>query len=530
MPDMNLQNFFASLVRPEADNRILICYDSMSSDAVVGSQACAGKAIIDAWDIPKRNDGSSGWVGWSTTGPRFTTNASKFYVTGGSGGNAGWTVAGGKKPGGTSTGTATCGGAASGGETGIMPHCYCDMNIATGAARTAYGAEPDTFASGGKPMFLYSMLNAEFGAGSTLTQLGVRGADPFDQKQTHTRLIWVNNAAGPNDMTLQAIRQAHDQGTWTTNNTLLIGSKTTLNMAGSGLASVDVDNQAGPGAPGIIMGNPVAPAGATPLRMYVAGIRTFRSSGGNPIAGTSMCVFAVPASYDVQHASLLGVTGMLSGLAANEVGPDPYCPAATAREYLRLMSGRGTGNDYPNKIIIYFGHNRTFAENTELIAGTSAIMTAALNAIMDQHNANADALSSPRPDFLLVRAAKFYDNYAPLSDGVKIHTNIGRTAQAICAARGSKCSYIDLREYTDDGSSLDTYMPYCRALAISSPGSGSGPIAGADGVHNTHAGAEYLWRIVWERGMASLGIDTRAQFAGPLRKAPKPWIRGRGWM
>ena len=102
--------------------------------------------------------------------------------------------------------------------------------------------------------------------------------------------------------------------------------------------------------------------------------------------------------------------------------------------------------------------------------------------------------------------------------------------QAICAARGSKCSYIDLREYTDDGSALNTYMPYCRALAISNPGSGAGPIAGADGVHNTHAGAEYLWRIVWERGMRSLGIDTRAQFAGPLRKAPKPFIRGRGWM
>lgn len=530
MPDINLQNFFASLVQPEADNRMVISYDSMSADAIVGSQACAGKAIIDAWDLPKRTDGSSAWVGWSTNGPPFTTNSSKFYVTGGSGGTAGWTPSAGKKPGGTSTGTATCGGAASGGETGIMPNCYCDMSIATGAARTAYGAEPDTFLSGGKPIFIFAMLNTTFGASANMTQQGVKGPDPFDQKQTHTRLIWINNAVGPTDQTIQASRQAHDQGTWTTNNTVLVGSKNALNMNGSGLAYFDLDNGAGAGAPGLIMGNPAAPAGATPLRMYLAGIRTFRSSGGVPIAGTSMCVFAVPASYDVQHASLLGVTGQLSGLAANEVGPDPYCSAATARSYLQRMCGRGAGVDYPNKIIIYFGHNRTAAENTELIAGNSAIMTSALNAIMDQHNANADALSSPRPDFLLVRAAKFYDNYAPLSDGVKIHANIGRTAQAICAARGSKCSYIDMREYTDDGSALNTFMPYCRAVSISSPGSGSGPIAGADGVHNTHAGAEYLWRIVWERGMASLGIDSRNQFAGPLRKAPKPYIRGRGWM
>lgn len=213
----------------------------------------------------------------------------------------------------------------------------------------------------------------------------------------------------------------------------------------------------------------------------------------------------------------------------NAKTPNPYVAAADARAYIsNLVGGSTTPTSYPNRILIYTGHNLSDAESTELASGQSATMLAALTAIMQQHTDNAAALGSEAPRFLILSCEKFYSGYS-----TTVRENKRNTQRQAAVNFGSQASYIDLYDYTDDGTADTSVMWYSRHYAGRSiAGSSSGPVidSAPDRVHNSYAGANYIARLVWEIGMESMGLSTgllrgdRSQIARSNRGS----LRGRG--
>jgi len=321
-------------------------------------------------------------------------------------------------------------------------------------------------------------------------------------------MLFTKNAAGPTDMRVQGIRQLWSSSTISAANTGYVGSKTTVDMSGSGYSSVDVDCGTGEGCPGFVLINPNSPTGASTLRMYQTGCRVFRSTVGVQLPGVSIATLAQGANSDIHQASLLGVAGMTSGQSnVNARTPNPYVAAADARAYISsLLGGATAATSYPNRVIIYTGHNLSDAETSELASGQSATMLAALTGIMQQHTDNATALRAEAPRFLILSCEKFYSGYS-----TTIRDNKRATQRQAAVNFGSKASYIDLYDYTNDGTADTATMWYSRHYAgRAMAGTSSGPVidSSLDRVHNSFAGANYIARLVWEIGMESLGLST----------------------
>lgn len=521
--DWNVRRFFENFTTPGADIRILCGYDSMCSESQTLNQGSLMRSILETWDFPNQSDGSPAWASIGTQGyPTFGRT-----LFGGDYGAFGWTRTLNKAPGGAAADSGQgIGGPASGGETGVSPNPYGDFNIAAGTSRTAYSAD----GSSTGVVVQTSVFNPppSGGTGRTLTMNGF--CDPFSGVQCHARLLYTKNTAGPTDMRLQGIRQLWSSTTISAANTGYIGSKTTIDMSGSGYAASDVDCGTGHGQPGLILVNPNTPTGASTLRMYITGARVYRSSGGLPItSGVHIATMAQGANSDIHQASLLGVADMTTGQSnANARTPNPYCAAADTRSYIsNLVGGSTVGTSYPNRIIIYTGHNLSDAETSELASGQSATMRAAILGIMNQHTTNASTLGSEAPRFLVLSCEKFYSGYS-----TTIRENKRNTLRAAAAEFGSNASFIDLYDYTNDGTADTAPMWYCRSYAGRSiAGSSSGPVidSAPDYVHNSYSGMNYIARLVWEIGMASLGKSggllrtTRTTFAnastGRIRRA-----------
>jgi hypothetical protein len=499
--NFNVRRFFEGFTTPSADIRILVGYDSMCSESQTLHQGSMMRSIIETWDFPNQTDGSSPWVSVGTQGnPTFGRT---IFAPDAS--TNGWTRTNNKAPGGAASVSGEgLGGPASGGETGVSPNPYADWTIAAGTSRTAYGGD----GSGNGLCMINFLWNPNpSGSNNTGRPLTFNGyCDPFSGVQCHARMLFTKNTAGPTDMRVQGVRQLWSSLNTTSANTGYIGSKTTIDMSGSGYSSVDVDCGTGHGEPGFVLVNPNTPTGASTLRMYVTGARVYRSSGGLPLTtGVHIATMAQGANSDIHQASLLGVADMTTGQSnANSRTPNPYCAAADTRSYIASLVGGSTASTgYPNRIIIYTGHNLSDAETSELASGQSATMLAALTGIMTQHTANAAALNSEVPRFLIVSCEKFYTGYS-----ATIRENKRNTARAAAGAFGANASFIDLYDYTNDGTADSVPMWYCRARSAQAvTGTSSGPIVdpSPDYVHNSYAGANYIARLVWEIGMESLG-------------------------
>lgn len=521
----NVRRFFEDFNVAGASIRMLVGYDSMSAESQTLNQSTLGRAIIETWDFPNLADGSPPWV---SVGHGFS-----FFgrvIHGVDQGAQGWTRTNNKAPGGAAADAGQgIGGPASGGENGVSPNPYADYTIAAGSSRTAYVADGN--AAGVAIQACLFNPPPSGGTGRPLTYNGY--CDPFSGRQCHSRLLFTKNAAGPTDMRLQGIRQLWSTTTMSAANTGYVGTKTTIDMSGSGYAAADVDCGAGEGLPGLVLVNPNTPTGASTLRMYVTGVRIYRSSGGLPVdSGVHLATLAQGANSDIHQASLLGVPNMTSGQSnVNARTPNPYVAAADARSYISNIAGGSTaGTSYPNRIIIYTGHNLSDAETSELASGQSATQLAALLGIMNQHTANAAALGSETPRFLIVCCEKFYSNYS-----TTIRDNKRNTCLAAAASFGVNASFIDLYDYTNDGTSDDTTMWYSRHYAgRAMAGTSSGPVidTGLDRVHNSHLGGNYIARLIWEIGMEALGCEigvlkgTRSRIPPDTGDTLRP--RGRG--
>lgn len=494
----NVRRFFENFDEAGADLRILIGYDSMCAESQTLNQSTLGRAIIETWDFPNLLDGTPPWVS--------VAHSFSFFgrvIHGVDQGAQGWTRTNNKAPGGAAADAGQgIGGPASGGENGVSPNPYADYTIAAGSSRTAYSADGN--AAGVAIQACLFNPPPSGGTGRTLTYNGY--CDPFSGRQCHARLLYTKNTAGPTDMRLQGIRQLWSTTTMSAANTGYVGSKTTIDMSGSGYAASDVDCGTGEGCPGLVLVNPNSPTGASTLRMYITGVRIFRSSGGlPPTTGVSIGTLAQGANSDIHQASLLGVADMTTGQSnVNARTPNPYVAAADARSYISSLVGGGTaGTSYPNRIIIYTGHNISDAEVTELATGQSATQLAALLGIMNQHTANAVALGSETPRFLIVSCEKFYSGYS-----TTIRDNKRNTCRAAATSFGANASFIDLYDYTDDGTADTETMWYSRHYAgRAMAGTSSGPVidSGLDRVHNSYAGGNYIARLIWNIGMRSLG-------------------------
>lgn len=497
----NVAQFFKNFNVQDASIRILVGYDSMCSEAQTLNQGSMMRSILETWDFPNLSDGTPPWVSIGVQGPStFARTVHSYDLS-----SHGWTKTNNKAPGGAAADSGQgIGGPASGGENGVSPNPYSDWTIATGAARTAYVADGNSAGVA----FQVGVWNPPPSGGTGRTFGFNSFPDAFAGRQCHARMLYTKNTAGPTDMRIQGMRQLWSTSTMSTNNTGYVGSKDTVDMSGSTYAAVDVDCGTGEGSPGFVLINPNSPTGASTLRMYITGCRVFRSTGGLPLtSGVQIATLAQGANSDVHQASLLGVADMTTGQSnVNARTPNPYVSAANARTYISNLVGGSTGpTSYPNRIIIYTGHNLSNAEVTELASGQSATMLAAIGGIMAQHTANATALGSEAPRFLILSCEKFYSGYS-----TTIRDNKRNTLRAAAVAFGATASFMDLYDYTNDGTADDTAMWYCRHNAGRAiAGSGSGPVidSSPDRVHNSYAGANYIARLVWELGMESLGLS-----------------------
>lgn len=522
--NFNVARFFENFNVQDASIRLLVGYDSMCAESQTLNQGSMMRSILETWDFPNLSDGTPPWVSIGTQGyPTFGRT-----IWGGDYGAFGWTRTLNKAPGGAAADSGQgIGGPASGGETGVSPNPYADFTIAAGTSRTAYVA--DGTSTGVVVQACVWNPPPSGGTGRTFSWNGY--PDAFSGRQCTARMLFTKNTAGPTDMRLQGIRQLWSSSTLSAANTAFVGSKTTLDMSGSGYAAEDVDCGTGEGCPGFVLVNPNSPTGASTLRMYVTGCRIFRSSGGLPLtSGVQIATMAQGANSDIHQASLLGVADMTTGQSnVNAKTPNPYVAAADARAYIsNLVGGSTTPTSYPNRILIYTGHNLSDAESSELASGQSATMLAALTAIMQQHTDNAAALGSEAPRFLILSCEKFYSGYS-----TTVRENKRNTQRQAAVNFGSQASYIDLYDYTDDGTADTSVMWYSRHYAGRSiAGSSSGPVidSAPDRVHNSYAGANYIARLVWEIGMESMGLSTgllrgdRSQIARSNRGS----LRGRG--
>jgi len=530
MANINVRSFFQDLLVQDAGISLMVCYDSMSSDSVVASQSSAVRAIADNWDLPRRSDGSPAWCGFGTNGMGFTTNASRIFMTINSGGTGAWSQSAGRNPGGLSPGGTTASGpttvtGSTGGDSGVAPQPYTDWSV-TGSSRTAWNG---TVTGTGTASVIVAGMN-NHAATSTVGPQGWYFGDPFNSRQTIVRDIWYGATGGATDMRVQAIRQVHDNNSIAAANTTFVGSvSATINHAAAGVTTTDSDCGSGPGCPGRMLVNPTTPSGST-MRMYSIGFRVFRSSAGSPIVGAHLAVVASPGTYAQQHASCMGKSGMVASLSnAYEQGPDPYFSAANARTYMTALCGY-SGNNYATHIVIYDGHNRTATENTELATGISATHQANVQAIIDQHVANAAANGARAPKFLIVRGGKMKDLYDPEASRRPIHLNIGRTLEKTVIEAGPNVSYIDMFAETDDGDATFAYgMWYSRADGSvgSTASASSGPqLANADGVHHSILGADKFWGKVWQIGMSACSMSTGIVLRG-TRQSEYPGKRRR---
>lgn len=544
MPHYNAGRFFKPFYDSGESNRVLVGYDSMSADDGSTDRSNVISAIAQSWDIPNLSDGSGGIVGFGSCG--FTNAYSRFfpqYNVVGFNSAAGWARTPTnllRAPGGNHAGASLSGGYANvSREIGISPNPFADYYAATGTGRTVYDNAEAGFSVNGVVATAYALHTMQ-GPLSTLNQppgMGFSG-DPFSSRQTTMRMIFTATrtgtnpgpsgtaTTGPTDMRLRAVRQMHRTTTPGANNMTYVGgtisggaygnSVKDVNFdaaAGTGCRFVDVDCGAGPGVAGMWLINPASVA-ATPanLQMFITGARAFRDSSGTCIDGTTLAMMATGSFYDMMHASCLGITNadmaggvLISGLSANEQAPDPYCSVAISRAYLSALAGNGGSKAYPNRIIIYTSHNIGGSEASELSSGISALMLDVLSKIMQFHDTNAAALGSDQPLYLLVNCEKRYTSFTETQV-----RNCEKTVRQAAINFGSRASYIDLLELTDDGTGDFTrVMPWAVSSAVGSvASSGAGPTTtGLDNVHNSHSMNNWLWRLVWEEGLRANGYE-----------------------
>lgn len=518
--DVLTGQFFRSLTVSGSDNRIAIGYDSKCYDPTATDQGTAADSIFRTWDIPPLADGTPGIVGIGTCGYNPSNGLSRMLGTLSTVLSHGWTVAF-RAPGATWSNSAT----------GVSPLHGVDFSIGSGSTRTACTANYSTTGMVQGWLAGTGIVNSLQSTASA-NPCACRGGDPWAGYQCAAKWIGMKPGAdGPTDMRIQAIRQLANTGSLNSNNTQYVaGAYTTMDVSGAAaIVSYTVDCGTGWGVPGLVIVNPAVTASGTAYKFYSIGARVFRSDGSLvPLTGTSIALLSYTGHTPQDHAGILGLTGYTT--------PSPYFSSANMSTFLTEVSGRGSGNNAPNKIIIYTGHNYAAADVTDLqniqsgAAATHSWRDVHI-AIVNQYKTLCSALNGgTNPDILIVYAEAHTHNNGVSNNDAGFDLVCLDELRQVCASTG--CELIDLFNRTWNGTTTDfngatfankrIMWQYMKgATAVATAGAGSGPIVNPspDFVHNSKQGCDWLWRIVWD-----VGCNSVSKIGSISGSNPRPYI------
>lgn len=502
MADINLAWFSRDFLTQGADIRMIVGYDSKSTDFQSSDQGSLPAAIAERWTLPLRSDGSPALVGVCGSAASSLVHLATSTLTAN-----GWTQTTGRTPGTAFTDATNqnCGAPA------------CENTVATGAARTAWGGAGST--TGVVHQWLFGGVHS-VRTGSPYAD--VYGGDPFSNRQTHARVIIKGTATTPTDMLLKGVRQLQSSATVSTNNTAYV-STPTINASGTTVQAFDADCGAGYGLAGYHLTNPAAPSGATPLQLYLLGSRVFRSSSNLPIAGWHIGSWGTGGHNITQFASCLGLTGYTT--------PDPYFSATDAQAFAAAMVGGGATAG-PTHWLIYTGNNYTATEQTELAAGTVTAYLANHIAVINRCVAISRALNgaTTMPKVCLVFTEVQQNSYTAT------HWRTALQAVQMAAAQtGQSC--MDLFSRTNTlaltGSPYTSFSnPFSKASTINSQaGSGSGPVVNSslDNLHHSRGGDRLIATMMWDAMVASCGYVPQLSVYGANMGYKKTPTRARSY-
>ena len=503
MADINLSWFSSDFLRQGADIRMIVGYDSMSTDQQSTDQGSLAASIATTWTLPLRSDSSPALVGVAGS---IGSSLSNIGLSNASA--QGWTLGSVKTPGDTfqtSGGNQNCGAPAS------------DFYVAAGTSRTGWTTATTT-----------GVVQTWAGAGTHSVRTGnayhdVYGGNPFSQRQTHARYIVKGTASNPTDMLIKGIRQASNTAI-TTVSAANTGypSSATMTISGTTVQAFDADCGAGAGNAGIHITNPGTPTGATALRLIGLGGRVFRSSANAPIAGWHLAAWGTGGHTISQFGSCLGLTGYTS--------PDPYFSATDAQAFAAAMVGGGATAG-PTHWMIYTGKNFTGTEQTELAAGNVATYLANHVAIINRCVAISRALNgaTTMPKVCIVFSEAHQNGYS---------ATFWQTAlQAVqMAAAQTSQSCLDLFTRTNTlpltGTPFSSWAnPLGKQASINdAAGTSAGPIAATnDYLHHSKTSDRIVAEMIWDAMVESCGFMPRVSVYGAAQGYEKIPTRARSW-
>jgi hypothetical protein len=486
--DINLSWFAKDFLVQGADIRMIVAYDSMSTDQQSTDQGSLAASIATTWTLPLRADLSPALV--SVAG----SIASSLSNIGLSNGSAqGWTLGSVKTPGDTfqtSGGNQNCGAPAS------------DFYVAAGTSRTAWTTATTTgviqiWAAGGT----HSVRTGN-------AYCDVYGGNPFSQRQCHARYIVKGTANNTTDTLLKGIRQASNVAITTVSaaNTAYVSSAA-MALSGTTVQAFDADCGAGAGNAGMHITNPTSPTGATALRMIGLGGRVFRSSAAAPIAGWHLAAWGTGGHTISQFASCLGLTGYTT--------PDPYFSATDAQAFAAAMVGGGATAG-PTHWMIYTGKNFSATEQTELAAGNTTTYRDNHIAVINRCVAISRALNgaTTMPKVCLVFSEAHQNGYT---------ATFWRTAldaiQQAAANTGQSCCDLFMRTNTLalTGTPFSSWAnPLGKQASINDAvGTSSGPVAATnDYLHHSKTSDRIVAEMIWDAMVQSCGYLPKVSVYG----------------
>lgn len=503
MADINLSWFSRDFLAQGADIRMIVGYDSMSTDQQSTDQGTLAASIATTWTPPLRADLSPALVGVAGS---IASSLSNIGLSNASA--QGWTQGSVKTPGDTfqtAGGNQNCGAPAS------------DFYVALGTTRTAHTASSAT-----------GVIQYFLGAGTHSMRTGnaymdVYGGNPFSQRQCHSRYVLKGTANNPTDMLIKGVRQASNNAVGTVSAAITgYPSSAAMALSGTTVQAFDADCGAGAGNPGIHITNPLVPTGAVALRMIGLAGRVFRSSSNLPIAGWHIAAWGTGGHAISNFASCLGLTGYTS--------PDPYFSATDAQAFAAALVGGGATAG-PTHWVIYTGKNFSGDEQTELAAGAVTLYRDRHIAVINRCVAISRALNgaTTMPKVCIVFTEAHQNGYSATFWQTAL-----QAVQAAAAQTSQSC--LDLFSRTNTLAMTGTPFvgwanPLGKQAAINDAvGTSAGPVAATnDYLHHSKTSDRIVAEMMWDAMVQSCGFLPRVSVLGAVDGYQRIPTRARSW-
>lgn len=503
--DYNLAAFAAGFLDSGADIRMMLAHTSIDDESSAYNQGCRAQGVLKNYRFPLRSDGTSPWCGWGAPGLAGTSVNSRLFQslvpTGNysvmlkciprSGGSAPttWTDASL-----TDLGTGNCCGPA------------MLWSIANGQNRTAYPSDNQ-----GNGIIRLTVPNVH-GNQRASAYCVPWGPHPFSGLQCTARAIFKAHATSPTDIIVKGCRQwdkpssfqgaAGDAALATASTGLSFPVPTTtacdLTANAGTIVKFDADCGSSLGNASVMVANPtaatIAAGPSTVQNILDMGVRVFRSSSGNPIAGCHIGVLAVSSATMEDLMSWMGLTSGATG--------SPMFSTANSQAWIGHILGRASGYMMPTHWNIHTGINLSTTEANEISSLSTTTLKANIAALVAQIRAMEAATSSSASKILFTIAEAHRNSYT-FAQRQAINVAIRDAA----AANGCSCLDRWTRTANTATTNFSTFLgPYSATAGYQTTTSLAA--ATADGVHPDPEGANWLAEMDWQAFVGALGYET----------------------